>query len=440
MNKINDEDYLASYFITNSVPFKFRGINFTFDLSHGLFSSADVDSGTRFLLKVFSQMLDKDTAAGKPLPRHVLDAGCGCGIIGICAAAALGDGVSVRCQDRDELARLVTLRNAAKNRIPPASLAAFTEPLLAVSGEPSSPSWDLIFSNIPAKAGAPVLEDFVRRSAGLLNPGGRVMIVVVNTLADFFREQIAGGIELVLEERGPGHSVFVYSAANLPATEAIGAGPLFLKRYPFYIRAAAVCKIEEISVKLETVYGAPGFDRPGGAVSAAVKLLRRLSLSACSPILIHEGGQGFFPRFLIEFFRESGLPIPPLVFSGRNILALEAAKYNTGVENIVPAADLNLGREVLREASCGGQYGAVIVFPELLPQSALPKIGGKGRQKQDQLTALWDALPPLLSAGGLFLAAFGSSQAERFDRKKPSGFTRLGSLKRDGFRALAYQR
>ena len=381
-----------------------------------------------------------------------MDAGCGAGIIGICAAAALGDVSSIRCQDRDELARLVTLHNAAKNKIPPPALAAFAEPLLA---GPEGAGWDLILSNIPAKAGGPVLEDFVRRSAGLLNPGGRAMIVAVSPLADFFRRQIAdAGAELVLEERGPGHSVFVYSR-NAPQEKfsqavAVNAGTGFLEKYPFYSRASVDCEIEGIPLHIKAVYGAPGFDRPGGAVSVAAKLARRLTAELLrdgasgkngGPLLVHEPGQGFFPCYLLEFLR-GGVPQQRLVLSGRNILALEAARHNiesrhnagtAALPLVVPAADLNLGRENLLRAAAGRQYTCIAAFPEMLPQSALPK-AGKG-----QLSALWDALPPLLAEGGIFIVALTSSEAERFDRVKPAGFTRLGSIRRDGFRALAYK-
>jgi hypothetical protein len=58
----------------------------------------------------------------------------------------------------------------------------------------------------------------------------------------------------------------------------------------------------------------------------------------------------------------------------------------------------------------------------------------------DQHASLWEALPPLIASGGEFIAGFGSTDAERFDRKKPAGFTRLGDIKRKGFRALAYKR
>ena len=440
-------------YVNKTVSFKFRGIDFTFDLSQGLFSSADVDSGTKFLLKILSQILDEDIAAGKSPPLRVLDSGCGTGVIGICAAAVLaplvkdGSGLRlrVRCQDRDELARLITAHNAARNRISPATLEAYTEPLL--SAQPGA-QWDLILTNIPAKAGMPVLADFVRRSAGLLNPGGKVIMVAVRTLADFFREQIENAAEakLLQEHQGPGHSVFVYTRAeNQQPAAAVKSGKDFITHHPFYVRAEITRAIEDIPVHLTTIHGAGGFDNPGGAVLAAAKLARRLQFPLNdTPLLVHEPEQGFFLCWLLAFLRDEVRP--PVVLSGRNILALEASRYNVRqnvLQNVlqngdttiavVPVADLALGETALREAAGDLPYGCIAAFPELLPQSSLPK-------GVDQLGAIWDAIPPLLAQGGVFLVTFNSSDAQRFDRKKPTGFTRMGSVKRNGFRALAYRR
>jgi SAM-dependent methyltransferase len=441
---------MSDNFINKNVSFKFRGIDFTFDLSQGLFSSAGVDSGTKFLLKIFSQILDEDITAGKSPPLRVLDAGCGTGVIGICAAAAIaplvnGGGLLVRCQDRDELARLITTHNAALNGVSPALLEAHTEPLLAGLHDAR---WDLILTNIPAKAGTPVLADFVRRSAGLLNPGGRVIMVAVRALAGFFREQIAlaAEAELLQEHTGPGHSVFVYGqAANWrQSAVAVNGGPDFIARHPFYVRAEVTRDIEDIPIRLTTIHGASGFDNPGGAVLAAAKLVRRLGQLPLNgtPLLVHEPEQGFFPCWMLalkklttedtEYFREW------LILSGRNILALEAARHNvlqnSGITAaVVPVADLLLGESALLQAAGGRLFGCIAAFPELLPQSSLPK-------GTDQLGAIWDAVPPLLAEGGVFLVTFSSSDAERFDRKKAGGFTRLGSVKRNGFRALAYRR
>jgi len=375
----------------------------------------------------------------------VLDAGCGTGVIGICAASALAaeSGLYVRCQDRDELARLVTSHNAEKNNIPSAVLEAFTEPLLAGH---DNEKWDLILTNIPAKTGDSVLEDFVSRSISLLKPEGRVIMVVVNTLAGFFRELIAAkGAKLLSEEKSPGHTVFVYrSESESPASPVI-KGPGFLDRYPFYARARPVCTIEEIPIKLETIHGAGGFDKPGGAVLTAAKLLRRLGKEklpcADTPVLVHEPGQGFFTNWLLAFLRdETADRTQKLVLSGRNILSLEAAQHNAGngVNVItVPAVDLQLGKDALLKIG-GGQFAFISAFPELLPQTSMSK-AAKASGSTDQLSTIWNSLPPLLASGGLFLAAFSSSDAERFDRKKPTGFTRLGSIKRNGFCALAYK-
>jgi len=433
-------------YINKTVPFKFRSIEFSFDLSQGLFSSACVDAGTQFLLKVFSRILDEDIAAHRPLPRRALDAGCGTGVIGICAALAIKavageEGLYLRCQDRDELARLVTSHNAAKNNIHPTMLEAFTEPLLA---GPENGKWDLILTNIPAKTGNAVLEDFVSRSVSLLNPEGRVIMVVVNTLADFFREAIAAvGAKLLLEEKSPGHTVFAYRGEAESPTLPVNIAPGFLTHYPFYVRAKPVCTIEGIEIGLETVHGASGFDKPGGAILAAAKLLRRLGrekISCAGPVLVHEPGQGFFTNWLLAFLRDEANRAQKLVLSGRNILSLEAARHNAGSvkgaeAKTVLAVDLQLGKEALLSAGCG-QFAFIATFPEILPQ---PK-AAKASQDADQLTAIWNSLPPLLAEGGLFLIAFTSSDAERFDRKKPTGFTRLGSIKRDGFCALAYQK
>jgi SAM-dependent methyltransferase len=217
---------------------------FTFALSLGLFSSAGVDAGTRLLLTILSDELDalppeKAGCSASPegagfwqgqnVPRRILDAGCGAGIIGVCAARALAEqdggpapALHVRAQDRDALAALFTAYNARRNGVASGAFSAHTEPLLA--GPPES-RWDLILSNIPAKAGRPVLEDFVPRSLGLLAPGGRVLLVAVNTLAAFFRALIAGaGGRLLREAAGNGHTVFVYGSPAGEAAHAAGPG------------------------------------------------------------------------------------------------------------------------------------------------------------------------------------------------------------------------
>ncbi|AEF86651.1 conserved hypothetical protein [Treponema primitia ZAS-2] len=416
-------------------------------------------------------MWDDDKAAGRPLPVSVLDAGCGVGVLGICAGRALaaenGDShlfsqLWVRAQDRDELARAFTAFNAALNGVFPSALQAYTEPLLAGPGAP----WDLILSNIPAKAGKPVLLDFISRAAALLSPGGRTALVIVNTLADLIRSRIIElGLALIRDETGKGHTVLVFGPrpdispqkmAEEVETEGTGTAG-FLRQWPAYFRDAGDFEIETCSYHIDAFQGVADFDTPSGAVQAAAKLVKRLGLRpAAGPILVHEPDQGHFPAWLLQHL---GTGKPPqaitglLVLSGRNILALEAARHNsflaleggmggndtrncgagessarkTGAFGIIlaPAVDLLMDREVLA-AAAHGAYSFITLFPELVPQT-------------DRLGAYWDGLAALLADGGVGVIALPSSGAERFDREKPKGFTRLGDFKRKGFRALAYR-
>jgi hypothetical protein len=477
-------------YITKEVTFEFRGRIYEFALSHGLFSSAGIDRGSRFLLRVFSGLLDSggDEGRGKdeslfPVLRRgkdpsaqpsarpaageippvetlsVLDAGCGCGVLGICAGGALRDLaggktarpsarplVKVLARDRDELARLFTEYNGRRNGFAEPQLEVHTEALLA---GPAGAAWDLILSNIPAKAGKPVLEDFIGRSAGMLKKGGLVLVVVVNPLAPWFRNSItARGFSLFHEEAGTGHTVFAWhggsgTVSGGGAEDALREGsPPAEGVFPggaAYNRGGGDFEMEGVRYHIDAVHGAAGFDRAGAAVLAAAKLAGKLGeripacLAANPAVLIHEPDQGHFPAWFVRRF-------PPdtgrrFVLSGRNILSLEASRRNLEraadsgavLVKTVSAVDIAISRDDLA-LSEGGGYGLAALFPELVP--------GTGR-----IAAYWEGLAALLAENGIAIIALNASDAEKFDRGKnagPARFARLGDFRRGGFRALAY--
>jgi SAM-dependent methyltransferase len=342
----------------------------------------------------------------------------------------------VRSQDRDELARCFTQYNALKNHIPPEVLEAHAEPLLA--GPPEA-RWDLILSNIPAKAGLPVLEDFVPRAASLLRPGGRVLLVVVTALSERFRSWIeAARCPLILEKAGAEHVVFAYGS---PAGETgpdrkgpIVTGADLMAVCPAYQRGRGTYTLEGISYTLDAIQGVADFDTPSAAVEAAMKLASRLNLRerffppgcrAGMGILIHEPDQGHFPLWLARYLGED--PPGNWVFSGRNVLALEASRHNfikgggPTIPESVPAPDPALGTDFLGS----GAFSFIAAFPEIVP-------------KTDRTAACWAGIDRLLRPGGGFLIALPAPQAGAFDRIKPEGFIRLGDIKRRGYRVLGY--
>ncbi|MDR2370439.1 MAG: hypothetical protein LBD71_03070, partial [Treponema sp.] len=253
--------------------------------------------------------------------------------------------------------------------------------------------------------------------------------------ADFFKSRLAGAGGTTEEEAGAEHTVFAFRAPDSPAAaEADNGDPAgkaaasgdFPASHPAYMREHCECELEGIRLRLDTVYGAPDFDSPGGETTAAIKLAVKLGPSAllrAGKILVHEPGQGWFPAWLAGF-----LDPPPgaLVLSGRNILALEAAAHNTGAETI-PAAELYPAETSADGRTAGNPYGLIAAFPELIP--------GAGR-----LDALWEGVSSALLENGVFIVSLPSGEAERFDRKKKAGFVRLGDVRRNGFRALAYRR
>jgi hypothetical protein len=416
------------------------------------------------LLRVFSERLDAGRLAGSSMLRRILDAGCGIGVIGICVLRSLLDGgmpadapegpLCLHARDRDELARLFTEYNARKNGIAPAMLEVRTGTLLG--DRPDSP-WDLILSNVPAKAGNPVLLDFIARSAVRLSPEGRVLLVVVNPLADMFRARIG---ELCLpvfhDETGRGHTIFMYGRGASPSRE--GDPWDSETRLPdlrsLYFRSGGDYELEGIPYHINAVQGAAGFDDPGDAVRCGVKLIFRLGSGirgqpepgggmagaagqGAESILIHEPAQGHFPVWLWRHALRTpelrDLTAAQWVLSGRNILALEATTGNMGKLlpapdcAMVPAVDILTGKGTLRGALRRGEGGFALIaaFPGPDPRT-------------NRLDALWEGFQDLAKPGGISMAVLPSSEAERFDRKKPKGFTRLGDLKRRGFRALAY--
>jgi hypothetical protein len=264
--------------------------------------------------------------------------------------------------------------------------------------------------------------------------------VVVNTLADFFRDRIGrSGALLTGEERGPEHTVLVYEAAG--PTGGVASG-----RAGAYPRYSGHYEMEGIGYDISAVHGAAEFDRPGEGAAVAARLLCRLGAgcvfggtrSPPSPALIHEGGQGHFPLWFLRFLEQAAPEPAPVLLHGRNILALEAARDNILAGGpapdlrILPGVDLRLDRDRIIAAlgaapGEAGRCGCIAAFPQAVPQTS-------------RLDSLWEALRDLLLPGGLALLALPAAEAERLDRRKPPGFTRLGDLKRRGFRALAYRR
>ena len=90
-----------------TINYRAYGHSLWFMSSQELFSSHNVDVGTRFLLRSIVE-------AGLDKSQCILDLGCGCGPLGLCLKK-LNPGSDIHLVDRDALAVLYSRHNAENN-------------------------------------------------------------------------------------------------------------------------------------------------------------------------------------------------------------------------------------------------------------------------------------------------------------------------------------
>lgn len=139
---------------------EFAGRSFSFETDAGVFSRDGLDEGTALLL---------DTVL-PDLHGRVLDLGCGWGPAGI-IALGLKPGLSMVFTDINARAAGLTRRNLARNGL---SGEVFTgDGLERVDG-----LFDWVLLNPPIRAGKQAVYRLFAESAGRLNPGGRLALVI----------------------------------------------------------------------------------------------------------------------------------------------------------------------------------------------------------------------------------------------------------------------
>lgn len=159
------------HYFKKRITYTHQAHTFAFDVAHTIFSSFEIDTGSDLLLRTLA--LHDDTSP----PRHILDLGCGCGVLGIVLARRYPDATVVMA-DRDLLAVRYARHNSHLNDVPAVQVYGS----VGVEEIPDGP-YDLIVSNIPAKIGYEAIErEFLLALRERLAPGGAFWFVVVSGL------------------------------------------------------------------------------------------------------------------------------------------------------------------------------------------------------------------------------------------------------------------
>jgi SAM-dependent methyltransferase len=414
-------------YVNKTVDFRWSGVSMAFHLSHGLFSSFGIDEGTRLLLKSIADRIDP-TLIGS-----ILDIGCGVGVMGI-SLKKKAPGASVLLQDRDALAVEFARENCRANGIDDASLdcgLAFQH----MEGR----TFDLVISNLPAKAGLPVLESFFRALPHHLTAKGLAVVVIVAPLADFALSTVRSlGLEIIHADRTKDYCVMHLRASSqgnapqaasphLAAPHVAAPGDDMLLPY---LRARSRFACQGVSWELSAAWSLPDFDSLGWQLQLALELLSRRP--AGGRALVWNPGQGHLPAFLCaRAARAADAASAPaavgITIAGRDALELAITGWNLARQACPPTRTLTLPSEAaMIESIAPESFDLICAVPH-----PIPRVAWQG----EMLEAARHALVP----GGVLCLSSTSTEMFRFIEEH-RGFRLLQSKKQSGFRAALLER
>ncbi len=388
-----------SLFVNRTVAYRFHGCDLRFHFSHALFSSHDVDEGSTLLLKTVAQKIRL------PKNSRVLDLGCGTGVLGLSLMKA-GKDLTLVSRDRDELACAFTRENAIMNGLENVDVCGGLD-FDGVEG-----NFALILSNLPAKAGPPVLRHLVKLIGERLLPGGTAAVVVVKNLSDGVHAELKNfEYPITYIEDGPRHDVYHFQGSHPPKDG--NEDP--------YIRQEAIWELEDSRVKLKSFWGLEDFDTLNHGRALLLTLLlqeKRVWKNAG----FWNMGQGQLTSVLLHQKRLKG----PVTLWDKDHLSLKACASNWCLHR---GTDL-----ILQPVSWAG----AIPLPDQ-PHFELVAVFWEGEPQVKQEKEVFHQLSSQVAPGGIFAVSGPSSQVGRLLDKTPH-FSQIRDKRDKGFRAVILKR
>lgn len=300
-----DEDV----YFHKTVTFRTWKQSLRFRVSQGLFSSHDIDTGTRFLLRTIVE-------ADYDRPQRVLDLGCGYGPIGLTFKSLHPDSL-VHMVDKDALAVTYSRQNAELNGLSGADIYGSLG-----YDDVKRMDFDLVIANIPGKAGETVIAYLLREAGCYLAPGGLTAIVVVAPLEATIAKILDDipGVEIILKRNRSGHAVFHYHFSGeatppKPDRSALERG--------IYHRKDVKMRLENMNYPMQTACGLPEFDSLSYGSEMLVKAIAYAKGLKIHRAVIFNPGQGHIAVALWKLIRPENM-----VLVDRDLLALRYSRLN----------------------------------------------------------------------------------------------------------------
>jgi 16S rRNA (guanine1207-N2)-methyltransferase len=290
-----------------TVSFRTGKQQLEFRTSQELFSSHDIDTGTRFLLRSILE-------AGYR-PNRILDLGCGYGPLGITLKKLYPESI-VHMIDRDALAIEYSRQNAEINGLDDVEIYGS----LGYDDVKQS-DYDLIVSNIPGKAGETIITYLLREAQYYLAPGGITAIVVVAALESLVAKILKEipACEIMLRRNRSGHAIFHYkfNEPNLPKPEysAVERG--------IYDRNNLKISIEGLDFTMRTAYGLAEFDSLSYGSEILITALKNTQSRDMPRAVVFNPGQGHIAVALWKLIHPGTIEL-----ADRDLLALRYSRLN----------------------------------------------------------------------------------------------------------------
>ncbi|HAK46857.1 MAG TPA: hypothetical protein DCO79_13190, partial [Spirochaeta sp.] len=306
--------------------------------------------------------------------------------------------LDITASDRDALALRFTEMNIKLNKLGKDGIrtaAGLLPGSLKSPVEGESKLYDLIISNIPAKAGNPVIRDFLQNCGMHLTEKGRAAVVIVEPLADFAGDCLKkSGAEILYKEADKQYTVFHFKPNR-------NVSPMTF---------ASIYKRNES--RISGFHGLPEFDSISYRTKVVLEMLE--SHSGSGRTLIWNPGIGYIPNAC----KSAG----EILTAGPDMLQLKASDYNS------TAGCLHFHLPVFSalEDVIEGELDYIIAAPDFVSRAAV------GEEVLE--TSLG-----LLRMKGKILAAGKSSDIARIE-KSSKGYTIRHSIKYRGFRSLLLEK
>lgn len=388
-----------SYF-KKEVALRQDGLALSFHVSQQLFSSHEVDAGSKLLLRTLTPQ-----RAGEA--RTVLDLGCGYGTLGL-ALKALDPQRTVHLVDRDALAVAFARRNAALNGLDDVRVYGSLG-----YDDVQRRDFDLIVSNIPGKAGERVITHLLLAAQHYLQPNGRVAVVVVAPLAQMVGKLLAETTTLLLTESTPNYTVFHYRFSGPPPETAVSPH--------VYRRDHMQVTYKKLAFEMETAYGLPEFDTVSYQNRLLFNLLADLSAPAAH-VLVRNPGQGHGAVAAWKLAQPAQITLVD-----RDLLALRTAQHNLTANGCPPESVV-----LYHQIDVPAPETAVDLTLAVLPDSEGPR-----------LNAAWvrQAARQMAANGRMLLAANSHLVSQLLPQLAPNAPLKLLTRKkRKGYSAVLFVR